>query len=790
MAEYGRLRSDLDIRPEAGSGVIVKDPVTRRFYRFTAVQASVLELMDGELDPASIASRVSQKHALDVLEAQVRDFAGKLRNLLLLDEAYCWAKLEGLKTQQRRTLVGTLLSVKIWSFNPDELLTRLEAKLRFCFSPVFSFFVWSAAAAALIISILHYESLYVSMGAIFSIYSLPLIVAVIFAVMTIHEFAHGLTLKHHGGRVEEMGFMILYFIPAFYCNVSDAWMLKKRDRIRTTLAGGYIQVLIWALSTIGWRILAPETPASKICLVSIAFNAIQSLFNFNPLIRLDGYYLLSDLIEVPNLRSKALGYLKNRFTSWITGIPSAVQEPGRREKRWFLCYGAAASLFTASLVLFMLQRVGDWLVNEFHTWGIVMTSALVLMVIPADRQETVQASGKIGKALLSRLKKHPAAVTIILLLLIVGFLPWELKISGDFVVVASDRVSVTPQVAGNLKRIHVQQGTRVRAGDVLAEIENLEISNAYQEIKGELDTQRATLDLLKAGTRPEEIERARRVIETRTAELNNFFRIDQERAVLEEVIARKEAELANAQINYQRTQSLLLTGIVAKNDADRDRTAYEVRKKELQEARGQLKVLEDQAERNREVKRKELAQAQSELKILLAGSRKESIRAAESRVEALEQQLRILTRQMDLLKLRSPIEGVIATSYLHNRIGDFLDKGDIFCEIVSDGTVIVEMPVPEKEIGEIRKGFPITIKMRGYPDLWYEAHVKDIAPVAIPQGSIRTVIVHGELHNPDGQLRAGMTGVGKILCGKRTIYEIATRRAIRWLRTEFWEYLP
>ena len=107
MAEYGRLRSDLDIRSEAGSGVIVKDPVTRRFYRFTAVQASVLELLDGELDPASIASQVSQKHALDVLEAQVRDFAEKLRNLLLLDEAYCWAKLEGLKTQKRRTLVGT-----------------------------------------------------------------------------------------------------------------------------------------------------------------------------------------------------------------------------------------------------------------------------------------------------------------------------------------------------------------------------------------------------------------------------------------------------------------------------------------------------------------------------------------------------------------------------------------------------------------------------------------------------------------------------------------------------------
>ena len=233
---------------------------------------------------------------------------------------------------------------------------------------------------------------------------------------------------------------------------------------------------------------------------------------------------------------------------------------------------------------------------------------------------------------------------------------------------------MTPQVAGNLKRIHVQQGTRVRSRAMSRRKSKIwKYQTHTRKSKANLIPE-GDLDLLKAGTRPEEIERARRVIETRTAELNNFFRIDQERAVLEEVIARKEAELANAQINHQRTQSLLSTGIVAKNDADRDRTAYEVRKKELQEAMGQLKVLEDQAERNREVKRRELAQAQSELEILLAGSRKESIRAAESRVEALEQQLRILTRQMDLLKLRSLIEGVIATSYLHNKIGDFRQR--------------------------------------------------------------------------------------------------------------------
>ena len=264
----------------------------------------------------------------------------------------------------------------------------------------------------------------------------------------------------------------------------------------------------------------------------------------------------------------------------------------------------------------------------------------------------------------------------------------------------------------------------------------------------------------------------------------------QERAVRRETVAKKEAELTNARLSHERSQSLLKAGLIARNEADRDRTAYEVQQKELAEAKGQLSVLEEQTSRNQDIKRKELAQAQSELKILLAGSRKESIRAVESQVKKLEEKLNILGQQKEFLKIRSPIEGVVSTSYLQNRIGDFLDKGSVFCEIVSEGTVIVEMPVPEKEIGEVRLGYPITIKVRGYPKRWYQARVKSIAPVAAASGMERTVVVQGVLENPDGSLKAGMTGVGKILCGKRTIFAIASRRVIRWLRTEFWEFLP
>jgi putative peptide zinc metalloprotease protein len=788
---FAKLRSDLEIHSESNGGVIVKDPVTHGFYRFTPVQASVLERLDGSQDLHSIAASVSEQHQTEVLEEQLKDFAGKLQKLLLLDHPYCWAKLEGSLRKKRHRILRNLLFVKIHAFNPDTLLGNLEQNLRFCFSSAFAAAVWITVAVAFFLSLLNWESLFVSLGTIFSLYSIPLIVIIVFVIMTIHEFAHGLTLKHFGGKVDEMGFMILYFIPAFYCNVSDAWMLKKRERILVSFAGGYVQFFIWALATICWRLLAIETPASRVCLITIAFCGIQTFLNFNPLIRLDGYYMLSDFLEVPNLRPKAMAYMKNKIRSWLTGTPSRGQEGlNARERRLFFFYGSASALFTGALIWIMVQRVGGWIVHTYHFWGILLVSVLFFMAMPGVNKENGTVSERGAQTVKLRTRRFTIALLAVMLILIAGFLPWELKISGDFTIIASKRVSVTPQVSGNLKRIHVDQGRQIRKGELLAEIENLELSNSYEETKGELAAQKATLDLLLAGSRPEEIEKARRLVETKKAEVYNANRIQQERAVLLDTVAKKEAELENARLIYERTLRLLETGLVARNEADRTRIAYEVQQKELSEAKGRMKILEEQTDRSSDIKRKELAEAESELNILRAGSRKESIRAVESQVNKLEEKLNIFGRQLELLNIRSPIDGVVATSYLQNRIGDFLDKGDMFCEIVSEGTVIVEIPVPEKEIGDVQLGFPITIKVRGYPKRWYRATVRNIAPVAAASGVERTVIVQGDLKNPDGSLKAGMTGVGKILCGQRTIFEIASRRATRWLRTEFWEYLP
>jgi len=203
-----------------------------------------------------------------------------------------------------------------------------------------------------------------------------------------------------------------------------------------------------------------------------------------------------------------------------------------------------------------------------------------------------------------------------------------------------------------------------------------------------------------------------------------------------------------------------------------------------------LHVLKEKTDRTLQVKSKEVDATQSELTVLLAGSRKEAVEVAIADVKKLEEKLKILDQQLDLLKLRSPIDGVVTTPYLKNKIGEYIEKGNLFCQIVNLGVVVIDMPIPEKEIADVHRGYPMILKVRGFPSDSIQSQVTQISPVAVESGIERKVLVRSELNNKDAKLKVGMTGVGKIYCGKRTIAYLVTRRLIRWLRTEFWEYLP
>jgi multidrug resistance efflux pump len=219
------------------------------------------------------------------------------------------------------------------------------------------------------------------------------------------------------------------------------------------------------------------------------------------------------------------------------------------------------------------------------------------------------------------------------------------------------------------------------------------------------------------------------------------------------------------------------------------------REKEMEAAQAVLTlVLADDLEAVRKgvvVAQKELEEAKGRLTMLLAGSRPEEIEAAEAEIARLEAQRRYLEGQIHLVSVVSPISGVITTPKLREKIGQFVNKGDLIAEIHELKTVKAEILISEKEIGDVEVGQTVVLKARGYPETLLSGMVTAIAPAAVKEeeGSREKVFrVTTEIDNSRFLLNSEMTGRAKILCGVRRIFDLLTRRIARYVRVEFWSW--
>src|SRR6266478_3039357 len=233
----------------------------------------------------------------------VEGFVGSLRRLGLLEADD--AALERPAAPRRHTRGGPLY-LRFSAFDPDRLLDRLVDKVAFCFTPAFLVFSAAVIVLGFGIAVAEWGDITRDLRRLWRVEMLLVAWLITFMVSAAHEFAHGFTCKRFGGHVHEMGFLLIYFQPAFYCNVSDAWLIaEKSKRLWVTISGPYLEIFLWALAVIIWRVTEPGTWPSAVALVVVAASAFRLFINLNPLIKLDGYYLLSDTLGIHNLRARA-----------------------------------------------------------------------------------------------------------------------------------------------------------------------------------------------------------------------------------------------------------------------------------------------------------------------------------------------------------------------------------------------------------------------------------------------------------------------------------------------------
>ncbi|MBI4610349.1 MAG: biotin/lipoyl-binding protein [Candidatus Rokubacteria bacterium] len=484
---------------------------------------------------------------------------------------------------------------------------------------------------------------------LFGVEALVLAWVTILAVTVIHEFAHCLTCKRFGGHVHEMGFLLIYFQPAFYSNVSDAWLFpEKSRRLWVTFAGPYFELLLWALATLTWRVTEPGSWLSSVALVVMATSGIKLFFNLNPLIKLDGYYLLSDFLGIPNLRARAFGYLRALTGRLWGSARQDAQDATPRERRIYLAYGLLAGTYSVWLLGYVAFAFGSFLLNRYQGVGFFLFTGLLALMF---RNPLKKALGKVpGVVRRSRgrlaSKVRPVALLVCLAagLAAIFLVRMELRIGGELTVLPIHNADIRAEVEGLIEEIYADEGALVRRGDPIARLADREYRAELRKLEAEIDEKRAKLKMLSAGPRPEEIALQRKAVETAATKGKHARRRYEEAAqVRASRLSRAKADLAKAdeRLRYarndlDRSSKLFAEDLIARKQLEEAQERVVVREKEVETAQAEVGVIlsDDLAEVRKElaVAQKEAEEADAKLKLLLAGSRSEEIEVARAEV--------------------------------------------------------------------------------------------------------------------------------------------------------------
>jgi multidrug resistance efflux pump len=372
IAAAPRLRRDLTVsRLETANGayLIVKHPVSGRFYRFRAAERFIAEQLDGETPLDVIRERAEAEFGASLGAETLHAFVKNLDTLGLLENG---KPVERPRRDRGKRIRGSLLYLRLALIDPDRLFTRLIPRIRFLFTRQFLVLAAVPILLAFALTFANAREIAQDLPRLYQASAILPFLMLILVVATVHEFAHGLTCKHFGGEVHEVGFMVMYFQPAFYCNVSDAWLFpEKSKRLWVTFAGPYVELFLWSLATIAWRVTEPDTLINYVALIVMTLSGIRSFVDLNPFVKLDGYYLLNDYLEMPNLRRRSFKYVGDgikRFLGFGSGIAPHVTA---RERRIYLLYGLVATVSSLSLLSFGVVKVGSYLIDNHQPMALL-----------------------------------------------------------------------------------------------------------------------------------------------------------------------------------------------------------------------------------------------------------------------------------------------------------------------------------------------------------------------------------------------------------------------------------
>jgi putative peptide zinc metalloprotease protein len=472
-----RLRSHAQIHRHLYRGqrwYVLQDHAAQRFHRFSPEAYFLIGLMDGWRTVQDIWESASarlgddaptqdetiqlltQLHAADVLQCNIPPDTTEL--LLRYDR------------QRRRTWQSQLLSPLFWRFplcDPERLLQRCLPVVQPCFSTAGALLWLAIVGTALGLTAVHWRDLTADVvDRILTPQNMVVLWLIYPLVKGLHEFGHAFATRVYGGEVHEMGVMLLVLMPLPYVDASAASAFgSKWQRLVVGAAGMLVELFLAALALFVWLNVEPGTV--RVVAYNVMFIAGVStvLFNGNPLLRYDGYYILADYLELPNLRARVQAYLTYLSERYLFGRREAEPEAATvGERAWFVGYATASFVYR----LVVLMAVTLFIANRFFFVGVVLALGGVVAwsVVPTARLLAYLGTSP----RLRRVRLRAVGVTAAIVAVLVGMVGWvpvPLRSRAEGVIWVPERAIVRASVHGFIEQVVAQPGSWVRRGDVL-----------------------------------------------------------------------------------------------------------------------------------------------------------------------------------------------------------------------------------------------------------------------------------------------------------------------------------
>lgn len=473
----------------------IYDPARHRFIRIDWQDFEILSRWALQA-PAAIIAALATETTLRPSQEDVLQLADFCRHADLLrpgseqDAARFAGQAAAARHGAATWLVHNYLFLRLRLVNPDRFLQALLPFVGWMFSRFYLGLLIAGALVALFLVSREWESYTHSLIEMLTLDGLLWMGVALSATKVLHELGHGLAARRFGCRVPSMGVAFLVLWPVLWTDTTEAWRLvRRRDRLLIDASGMLAEISVAVLATIAWAVLPDGHARNAAFTLSSSTWLLTLLVNTSPLMRFDGYYLLSDLLDIPNLQDRAFRLTRWRIREWL--FRPGVAPP----ERFAPAMAATLTIYSlASWVYRFFLFVGIALLVyhfAFRALGIILMGIELWYFVFRPIASEIVVLARIGSA--TPINRHGIA-TLIALAVMVGLLvvPWRGRVDAPGVLRAARQATLYTVEPGRLVKL-TENGARVAAGAVLFTLESADIDHVLRTSAAQLAGAQADL---------------------------------------------------------------------------------------------------------------------------------------------------------------------------------------------------------------------------------------------------------------------------------------------------------